>query len=267
MHLLALEYCCEHFLLMIDSYKQTLFVVWGNFILFISYLILNFEISLLLISFVMMYVFGGFSEIGIHRFFTHKSFQTTRLKEHILKAFAFLAGQGAIMSWVTVHRYHHAYEDTPKDPHTPFHHSKLRIILGLYPTKYSKHLVVDLLRHKDSKYFIFENKYYWLMWSLLWVVSYLISPLFFFCIVSGSAMWYLATCAVNIINHGSELGFKKYPDAVARNIWWMNILTAIGNHNNHHKHPEKYSYRIDDEIDLYGTVIKYCFEHPQSVNA
>lgn len=240
-----------------NPYKQTLWVVWGNHILFILAMITHFQWWMIPFAIASLHVFGMFSECAIHRYWTHKSYETTTWKDHMLKAWAFLAGQGAILSWVTVHRHHHAYEDTPGDPHSPLHMPWWKVYVGLFPNVYKKNLVTDLLRHKDKKYFLFENKYYWLMWTALWIVSYLIHPVFFFFIVSGSAMWYWATSIVNILSHSLTIGKKRDADHVATNSVVLNLLTGIGHHNNHHINPRNYTYQVDNEVDINGWVIKH----------
>jgi len=244
--------------MILNPYKQTLWVVWGNHILALTALIFFFSWWMIPLAFVAARVFGLFSEVGIHRYFTHKSFTVEkRWKEHVMKAFAFLAGQGAILSWVTVHRHHHAHEDQPGDPHSPLLFPAWRIYVGLFPTDYKKNLVMDLIRHQDRRYFVFENNYYWLMWTALWVVSYLISPVLFFAVVSGAAGWYGITALVNITLHSSMLGYKKYPEAVATNSVFLDRIMGAGYHNNHHKNPRSHTYSLDGtEPDWIGKIIE-----------
>ena len=156
-----------------DPYKQTLYVVWINQVLFLVYsLLLGW--NCLPLAVLSMFIFGCISEISIHRYFTHKSYTTTPFKEKILILFALLSGQGAIMSWVTTHRIHHANADTPYDAHSPLFNPWWKIMLGLFPRKnikYSLNLIRDLMRSPNWKYYVFENSYYWLMWTAIWVVS------------------------------------------------------------------------------------------------
>jgi fatty-acid desaturase len=167
------------------------------------------------------------SEIGMHRYLAHKSYNTTALKEKILLLCAFLTGQGAALSWVAVHRNHHAYEDTDKDPHSPQFISYWRLVFGLFPRQeYKIAIIADMIRSKNKKYFIFENNYYWLMWSALWVSSYLISFYLFYFIVSGAALWYLCTQLVNIVAHDSLANSSNKTDenAVAVNSVFLNVV-------------------------------------------
>lgn len=248
------------------EYYQTLLVVWGNQVLFALFFILNFEWWMIPFLFLNLHLFGMFSEISVHRYFTHKSYKTGRLRQHLLKVFAFLTGQGAILTWVTTHRTHHAYEDTPKDPHSPFHLPWWKIYLGLFTQNYKKTLITDLLRDRDQKYYLFENKYYYLLWIGLWIASYAVHPMLFFFIVSGSAMWYFGTSIVNILSHGLILGTKRDENVVATNSSILNFLTGIGHHNNHHINPKDYSYSVNNEIDLNAWVIKKFFKIDDTVS-
>ena len=245
-----------------SAYNQTLWVVWGNHILAILALVFFFEWWMIPALFILGHLFGIINELSIHRYFSHGSYKVNaRWKEHVLKAMAFLVGQGAIMSWTTVHRHHHAYEDQPGDPHSPYYHPLWKIYVGLFPTEYKKNMVVDFLRHRDKNYFIFENKYYWLMWTALWIVSYLISPYLFFAIVGGSAVWYAYTALiVNIISHMGTFGYKTYPDTVSSNSKLANWIAGplAGLHNNHRKNSRSYTYNLDGDtnMDFVGWIIE-----------
>ena len=247
----------------LHPYYQTLFVVWGNQLLFWSTIVAFFDWHLIPIAIIAMYCFGCMSEIGMHRYLAHKSYNTTALKEKILLLCAFLTGQGAALSWVAVHRNHHAYEDTDKDPHSPQFISYWRLVFGLFPRQeYKIAIIADMIRSKNKKYFIFENNYYWLMWSALWVSSYLISFYLFYFIVSGAALWYLCTQLVNIVAHDSLANSSNKTDenAVAVNSVFLNVVTGAGHHNNHHSNPKNYNYRVTNERDPYAWIIERFFK-------
>lgn len=242
----------------ISPYRQTQIVIWLNQIFFFSFLILNFNVWLLPIAIIMLYLFGAMSEISLHRYYTHRTFTTTVLKEKILRVFAFITGQGATISWVTVHRTHHAYEDTDLDPHSPLHMKWWQIYLAFLPKTYKSNLVIDLMRTPAWKYFVFENTYYVFLWATVWIVSFMISPYLFYLFVSGSAMWYIGTCIINIVSHST--GIKAFPESVAYNSSFVNLLTGVGHHNNHHKYPKSFTYSINGEFDPYGRIIQKFFK-------
>jgi stearoyl-CoA desaturase (delta-9 desaturase) len=56
----------------------------------------------------------------LHRYYSHKSFNFRYLfLKYIFTLIAILAGRGSPLGWVYLHRQHHAYSDTEKDPHSP----------------------------------------------------------------------------------------------------------------------------------------------------
>ncbi len=58
-------------------------------------------------------------ELGFHRYFSHRAFQTTTPIRAILAIFGSMAGVGHIIHWVSHHRGHHQGSDLPGDPHSP----------------------------------------------------------------------------------------------------------------------------------------------------
>lgn len=58
--------------------------------------------------------------VGYHRHFTHRSFQAVTPVRVILAILGSMAGQGNVVFWVALHRFHHETSDTPDDPHSPY---------------------------------------------------------------------------------------------------------------------------------------------------
>jgi len=57
--------------------------------------------------------------VGLHRFFTHRSFDAARPIQALLAILAAMAVEGFVTDWVADHRCHHAHSDTDGDPHSP----------------------------------------------------------------------------------------------------------------------------------------------------
>ncbi|MBP2371840.1 acyl-CoA desaturase [Pseudonocardia parietis] len=57
--------------------------------------------------------------VGYHRLFTHRTFTATPAVQAVLAVLGSMAGQGAVISWVALHRRHHEYSDREGDPHSP----------------------------------------------------------------------------------------------------------------------------------------------------
>lgn len=74
------------------------------------------EVTLL----VGMYLASGLGvTVGFHRLFTHRSFETTRGLRVLFGILGSMSIQGALLTWVAMHRRHHQHSDTEHDPHTP----------------------------------------------------------------------------------------------------------------------------------------------------
>ncbi|HEX8441142.1 acyl-CoA desaturase [Archangium sp.] len=58
-------------------------------------------------------------EVGLHRYFAHRTFETTRPLRALLLILGSMAGQGSALLWSAVHRVHHAHTDQPGDLHSP----------------------------------------------------------------------------------------------------------------------------------------------------
>jgi stearoyl-CoA desaturase (delta-9 desaturase) len=60
--------------------------------------------------------------LGFHRYFSHRSFQTTQPIKALLAILGSMAAQGPVMQWAATHRRHHQFSDRDGDPHSPFVH-------------------------------------------------------------------------------------------------------------------------------------------------
>ena len=58
-------------------------------------------------------------EVGFHRYFAHRTFETTRPMRALFLILGSMAGQGSALLWSAVHRTHHAHTDQPGDLHSP----------------------------------------------------------------------------------------------------------------------------------------------------
>jgi stearoyl-CoA desaturase (delta-9 desaturase) len=58
-------------------------------------------------------------ELGFHRYFSHRTFETTRPVRALLLILGSMAGQGSALLWSAIHRWHHAHTDVPGDLHSP----------------------------------------------------------------------------------------------------------------------------------------------------
>ena len=72
------------------------------------------------VLFAVMYLITALGvEAGLHRYFTHRSFEASEPVKVFLGVAGSMAAQGPVIFWVANHRLHHAFADTDRDPHSP----------------------------------------------------------------------------------------------------------------------------------------------------
>src|SRR3954453_7195860 len=73
-----------------------------------------------LIIFAVFYLLTGLGvTVRFHRLFTHRSFKAKPAVRGALAVLGSIAIEGPVISWVAVHRKHHAFPGRPGDPPSP----------------------------------------------------------------------------------------------------------------------------------------------------
>jgi len=72
--------------------------------------------------------------VGFHRLFTHRAFRTNGVVRFVLGVLGSMSVQGPLLTWVAMHRRHHAHSDKAGDPHSPHLHKDgvLGVLHGLW---------------------------------------------------------------------------------------------------------------------------------------
>lgn len=191
-----------------------------------------------------------FITAGYHRYFSHRTFKTSRIFQFLLAFFSQSSLQKGALWWAANHRIHHKYSDTEKDPHSAnvygFWYSHLGWILApdYKPTRYD--LIKDLARYKElvwlnkyhaipavvmaiAVYFIGNavNGHSWIDWSAgisTLCVGFLLSTVLLF----------HGTFTINSLMH--KIGNRRYDtkDHSRNSIVLALITLGEGWHNNHH---------------------------------
>ena len=177
------------------------------------------------------------SEVGAHRLWSHKSFETTRFRKKIIMVLQLIAGEGSCLSFVGIHRLHHQNSDTPLDPHSPHHNGILRTMFYIHNIDgFDKKLIADVLR---EPWMLKLHKYYFhihlaIILVLAGTMSY---TLLWFYSINIVSTWVINNL-VNVVTH--MYGSQPYPYKTdqSRNNWWVEpILLGVGQHNLHHHDP------------------------------
>ena len=101
-----------------------------------------------------LYVVRMFAVTGIfHRYFSHKTYSTSRFGQFLLAVWTGTTVQRGALWWAYHHRHHHQHSDEEEDAHSPHVHGFLWSHIGWitskrnFPTDYSK--VKDLAKYPE----------------------------------------------------------------------------------------------------------------------
>jgi stearoyl-CoA desaturase (delta-9 desaturase) len=227
-------------------------------------------------SFLFMYLLtmGGMT-IGLHRYFAHRSFETGPRMRLLLAIFGSMSTQGPILSWVTLHRKHHAFSDRPGDPHSPHvHDSKVFGVLnGLWHAHIGWMFTESSADWSFSRDLMGDPKLFWVHRTYLyWVgLSFLLPALLaglFTRTWSGAALGFLwgglvrcfvvnqaSWCVGSICHYFGSRRFETH-DYSANNYMVAVFTFGEGLQNNHHAFPSAARHGMRWwEPDFSGTLI------------
>lgn len=210
----------------------------------ILYAVISQQYWLLGIALCSWIIIGPISSvITMHRLLTHRSFRTYAWLEKILSYITVFSTIGPTISWVALHRQHHACSDRDGDPHSPHNAGKFNLTQAMkvwwgydwkipnIPVGYVK----DLVRDPTHK-FIFNN--YFKIIFIFSAVLLIIDPvLWLFIYVVPASMTVHLIGVVNVFGH--HHGYRTYDTSDKSTNSWVANLVSLGDgwHNNHHAHP------------------------------
>lgn len=177
-------------------------------------------------------------------------------------------------AWVCMHRRHHAFSDTPEDPHSPVHFGIFGVLYGQLES-YERTLIG--LAKRDPAYCEhvedLEFPTHILNRRRIWYVPYLVHLALGVALGLGTGIWLLGLAYfVGMMSHpvegwivnafGHAVGGRNFEttDNSRNNHVAAWLILGEGFQNNHHAHPRsaRFSYRRS-EIDL-GYVVCRAME-------
>ncbi|MGH8999518.1 MAG: fatty acid desaturase, partial [Acidimicrobiia bacterium] len=180
--------------------------------------------------------------VYLHRALAHRAITVHPGVALVFRFYLWVATGIAPRAWVAVHRKHHAFSDTPQDPHSPVVLGFWRVQLGnikLYRdcirdgvtvNKYTRDLPPDRLDRA-----VFDHA----VPGLVLGIGLLISTLGVWTglLAAGAhAVLYVGTsAAINAVGH--TFGKRPYENLATNNQWLALISAGEGLHNNHHAAP------------------------------
>jgi stearoyl-CoA desaturase (delta-9 desaturase) len=198
--------------------------------------------------FVRMFAITGF----YHRYFSHKTFKTSRFGQFLFAVLGNSATQRGPLWWAAHHRNHHKVSDGEGDVHSPHRHGFLWSHIG-WITSRANFLtrmkdIPDLIRFPELR---FLDRFDTLVPLLLMAGSFVLGvvlnhfapslgtsgmQLLVWSVVSTVVLFH-GTSTINSLSH--QFGWRRYETTdQSRNNPFLALLTlGEGWHNNHHYYP------------------------------
>jgi stearoyl-CoA desaturase (Delta-9 desaturase) len=191
----------------------------------------------LALAITLYYVRMFFVTAGYHRYFSHRSFRTSRAFQLVLAFLAMSSSQKGVLWWAAHHRAHHKFSDQEGDVHSALRDGFLWSHVGWIMSP--EYEATDESRVRDlSKYpeLVWLSRWWWIPPATLGVTLFLVGGWFALVwglCVSTVLLWH-GTFTINSLTH--MFGSRRYP--TTDNSRNSGILAAItlgeGWHNNHH---------------------------------
>jgi stearoyl-CoA desaturase (delta-9 desaturase) len=214
----------------------------------IWYVVTTQDYGMLGLSFVMYVITGMLGvNIGMHRLLSHRSFETYGWIEKLLSVISVVTTIGSPLAWSALHRQHHKFCETDKDPHSPYKDGKFTFAqafkswVGLWDlVTISPKMVKDLRRIDFQKAL---HKYYLSIIVVYCIALALINPwliVFVYAIPACLCLHSTSTIIVIAHRHGYRTHDLKHDQS--RNSWIAHLLSlGEGWHNNHHANGGKWN--------------------------
>lgn len=173
-----------------------LLLIWG-----IYYYGFNIWIALGIFVYTMVYNTVINNEL-IHLRMAHGKYQDGWLEKLVTIYSLISGGSGSPLSFAYIHRMHHRYTDTPKDPHSPKYLGKLRVWFLLWNiTKINPTYIRDYMR---SPFQVWIHRH-WLPLQLITIIIFLlINPIIVVFVISPTVIMTLHFAGlINVNGHWS----------------------------------------------------------------
>jgi stearoyl-CoA desaturase (delta-9 desaturase) len=191
-----------------------------------------------------------FQSFFLHRYGAHRQFTMSKGWERFFHFLTWLIMGPSYLcprAYAIMHRMHHAYSDTPKDPHSPVQQPNLitmmwRTKLQYEGIKYGRAPVEPRFDGGYPEWKIFDDRLSgWatsIAWGSLYTFIYVTFATHWWLFLLLPVHWVLGPVHGGIVNYfGHKLGYRNYDSTDnSKNTLFVDVLT-MGElfQNNHHK--------------------------------
>lgn len=174
---------------------------------------------------------------GYHRYFSHRTYKTSRAFQFFIALLAQSSAQKGALWWAANHRHHHKFSDQPEDIHSPLHTgfwwSHVGWILAKDNEETQWSLISDFRKYPEL---VFINKHPHLPAVFLAITLFALggAPALMWGFFMSTVLLWHGTFTINSLSH--VFGSRRYTTTdTSRNNFWLALLTlGEGWHNNHH---------------------------------
>lgn len=209
----------------------------------------------------------------MHRYAAHAAFKMNKFWERFFYLFAYVTmGSSYLSPWAygVMHRMHHAYADTPRDPHSPkyfnnlfammLHTEKIFGDIGNYRVKVEERFTKNVpdWRSFDLWARSWPSR---IMWGVVYVLFYFAfapSPWWFLLLPVHFFMGPMHGAIINWFAH--KYGYVNFKtENTSRNLMPVDVfMLGEGYHNDHHKFPSSINFGVKwFELDPVYPVIRF----------
>lgn len=194
--------------------------------------------------------------ITYHRLLSHRSWTAPRWFPYLGSFLGVIGLTGSPLAWCAIHREHHRFTDTERDPHSPIHQSFVRVQWLSMFTKPKIRYMADLMR---SPFQIFLHRNYWLI-QITWAAFLAVLDPFavIYAYLFPAMILWNSGSATNTLGHLLGTQNKALSIDQSRNNRLLALFTwGEGLHNNHHINPRAARFSKHWlEIDISGSIIE-----------
>ncbi len=197
------------------------------------------SLNLIVLMLISFYVRMFCVTAGYHRYFSHRSYETSRVMQFLLALLGSMATQRGPLWWSAHHRHHHAHSDSGDDLHSPVQDGFWFSHLGWIFTDSSDitkwALIQDFSRFPELRLI---DKFYWappFLFGLMLYILFDIEGVVWGYLLPTVLLWHV-TYIINSLCH--IWGYQRYKteDSSRNNFLFALMTMGEGWHNNHHRY-------------------------------